>query len=139
VNANAPSSVSINPVMTGIALAMAALLAVTVWHYDAGPVESHRAITVAVLLLGGALLVATMGLRFADGRRATLVRMTGTLALPVVAAVLAWLAVIDATAFAIVIISIGIVLVCALIGALLVGATAHTPKAPRGSQGASQS
>lgn len=129
------SSVSLNPVTTSIALALAALTAVTVWHYDTGPDDSHRAITAAVFLVGGALLVVTMGLRFADGRRATLIRMTGGLAVPIVAAVLAWLALIDATAFAIAIISIGITLVCALVGTMLVSATANTPKAPRGGAG----
>lgn len=117
------SGVTINPVTTGLALFLAMTLATSVWHYGSGPIASRRAITAAVFLVTGSLLVASMGLRFADGRRATLIRLIATLVLPVACVILWWLWVVHASVFAITASSVTLLILCAIACTIVLVAT----------------
>ena len=118
-----------NVVATGVALALTALLTLGVGHYHAGPGASHVVITTAVAVVIGCLLVATIGLRFEDGHRETLMRLISGIGAFCAGVVLALLALFEASSFAITLSSLAILSVYALVCVVVVGATVspHDP------------
>lgn len=137
MTATTGSGVSANGATTSVAVALTALLTLGVAHYDTGPGYSHVAVTTAVAVVLGCMLVATIGLRFEDGRRETLVRLISSVAALCAGVVLALLAVFDGSTFAIIVISLAMLVVYALACVVLLGATDSTPGPKRGRQGAS--
>ena len=91
--------VTINVVSTLISIGATAVLTAVGWHYNASSNDARLALTIAIAVVIGAMLFGALGLDFADGRRATLIRLVSAIGVLGALIVLITLAVLHVSAF----------------------------------------